>query len=89
MPGFSLAECETAYGDEIDMAMRWKSGADLTALAGKPVVLCGWEDNVGKRLPAAVEGNAGKRHLAAWNGTRTKRLEAASPHVPCRRRNDC
>ena len=39
MPGFSLAECETAYGDEIDMAMRWKSGADLTALAGKPVVL--------------------------------------------------
>ena len=65
MPGFSLAECETAYGDEIDMAMRWKSGADLTALAGKPVVLCGWEDNVGKRLPAALEGNAGKRHLAA------------------------
>ncbi len=27
--------------------------------------ICGWEDNVGKRLPAALEGNAGKRHLAA------------------------
>ena len=39
IPGFTLAECEAAYGDEIDLAMKWKGGTDVSALAGKPVTL--------------------------------------------------
>ncbi len=37
--GFSLSESEVSYGDEIDLEMRWRGGSDLTALAGKPIVL--------------------------------------------------
>ena len=34
-----MTEAKEMYGDEIDLAMAWKSGSDLTALAGKPIVL--------------------------------------------------
>ena len=39
VPGFSLAECEEVYGDGIELAMKWKGHGDLSALAGKPVIL--------------------------------------------------
>ena len=39
IPGFSLAESEEAYGDEIELEMKWKGGNDLSSLAGKPVIL--------------------------------------------------
>ena len=39
LPGFSLADCEEVFGDGIELAMKWKGGDDLAALAGKPVVL--------------------------------------------------
>ena len=39
IPGFTLAESKEAYGDEIDLAMAWKDGADVSALAGKPITL--------------------------------------------------
>ena len=38
IPGFTLAESETIFGDEFDHAVKWKGGA-LTALVGKPVRL--------------------------------------------------
>ena len=37
--GFALADAKEGYGDELDLAMAWKSGTDVTALAGKPIVL--------------------------------------------------
>ena len=39
VPGFSLAESVEAYGDGIELAMKWKGGGDLSALAGEAVVL--------------------------------------------------
>ena len=39
VPGFSLAESKENYGDGIELAMEWKGGNDLKALAGKPIVL--------------------------------------------------
>ena len=39
IPGFTLADAKEVYGDEIDLAMAWKSGADVSALAGKPITL--------------------------------------------------
>ncbi|MBO7687107.1 MAG: hypothetical protein J6V72_12020, partial [Kiritimatiellae bacterium] len=39
IPGFTLAEAKEVYGDEIDLAMAWKGGADVKALASKPVTL--------------------------------------------------
>ena len=36
IPGFTLADCEVAYGDEIERAMKWKGG-DLKSLAGQSV----------------------------------------------------
>jgi hypothetical protein len=39
VPGFSLADCQPLYGDEIEMPVVWKNGADVSLLAGKPVVL--------------------------------------------------
>jgi len=38
-PGFSLAEAKDLYGDEIAEAYSWKSGRDVSALAGRPVRL--------------------------------------------------
>ena len=38
-PGFAMADAKEVYGDEIDLAMDWKSGSDVTALAGRPIVL--------------------------------------------------
>jgi hypothetical protein len=35
--GFSLDDSPELYGDEIDRVVEWKGGADLGALAGKPV----------------------------------------------------
>lgn len=38
-PGFALADMPELYGDELEAAAAWKSGADLSALAGKTVRL--------------------------------------------------
>jgi hypothetical protein len=38
IPGFTLADCEVAYGDAIERPMKWKGG-DLKTLAGQPVQL--------------------------------------------------
>lgn len=37
--GFNLAESEEIFGDEIERVATWKDGADLSALAGRPVRL--------------------------------------------------
>ena len=39
IPGFSLEEAETTFGDEIERTAWWKSGSDVGRLAGKPVRL--------------------------------------------------
>jgi hypothetical protein len=39
MPGFALADCPEIIGDRLDHSVTWKSGADLSALAGQPVRL--------------------------------------------------
>ena len=39
VPGFTLTESKEMYGDEIDLVMAWKSGSDVKALAGKPIIL--------------------------------------------------
>lgn len=39
IPGFSLADMPELYGDELEAAAAWKSGSDLSSLAGKPVRL--------------------------------------------------
>ncbi len=39
LPGFALADCKTLYGDGIELPLVWKNGADLKALAGRPVSL--------------------------------------------------
>ena len=38
IPGFTLAEAETIYGDSLERVVRWK-GPDLGSLAGKPIRL--------------------------------------------------
>ena len=37
--GYSLEESKVIYGDEIDLAMMWKTKSDVSQLAGKPVIL--------------------------------------------------
>jgi hypothetical protein len=37
--GFTLAECPEIIGDEIERVVRWKSGSDVSRLAGKPIRL--------------------------------------------------
>jgi hypothetical protein len=37
LPGFALADAPDLYGDALEQAAPWKDGADLGALAGKPV----------------------------------------------------
>ena len=39
LDGLSLAECPEHYGDEIDRVVTWKTGVDISRLAGKPVRL--------------------------------------------------
>ena len=39
LPGFALGDAKDVFGDEIDLAMAWKGGTDVTALAGRPIVL--------------------------------------------------
>ncbi len=39
IPGFSLADSVETIGNEIDRVARWKGGADLSALAGRPIRL--------------------------------------------------
>lgn len=35
--GFALEDCQALKGDAIGMEARWKDGADLSSLAGKPI----------------------------------------------------
>ena len=37
--GFSVEDCVMQIGNEIDRRVTWKSGSDVSALAGKPVRL--------------------------------------------------
>jgi len=37
LPGFEMSACVPVIGDEIERIVSWKSGTDLSALAGKPV----------------------------------------------------
>ena len=39
VPGFALADSVETIGNEIDRVVRWDSGSDVSALAGKPVRL--------------------------------------------------
>ncbi|MBI3462461.1 MAG: hypothetical protein HY000_05285 [Planctomycetes bacterium] len=39
LPGFALADCPEIYGDEIEGIVGWKSGSDVSSLAGKPLRL--------------------------------------------------
>jgi hypothetical protein len=39
LSGFALAEMSPLFGDELETVMRWKTGALLPALNGKPVRL--------------------------------------------------
>ena len=39
IPGFSVEDCVMQIGNEIDRRVSWKSGRDVSALAGKPVRL--------------------------------------------------
>lgn len=38
-PGFSLADSEVLFGNEIAHTVRWRGGSDVSALAGQPVRL--------------------------------------------------
>jgi len=39
IPGFAAADCVETIGNEIDRTVRWKSGSDVSSLAGKVVRL--------------------------------------------------
>lgn len=39
LPGYSLGDCAPLVGDRIEFPVAWKSGADVSALAGRPVRL--------------------------------------------------
>ena len=39
VPGFSLNECVTLYGDGLELPVAWKGGSDVNRLAGQPVTL--------------------------------------------------
>ena len=39
IPGFSVEDCVTQIGNELDRKVTWKSGTDVSTLAGKPVRL--------------------------------------------------
>ena len=38
-PGFRLKDCEETFGDSLDRVVNWKSGSDVSGLAGKSVRL--------------------------------------------------
>lgn len=40
LPGFTLADCHLQYGDQLDRIVSWKTGADVSQFAGRPVRLC-------------------------------------------------
>ena len=37
IPGFTLSDCKPLTGDEVSQTVEWKSGSDVSGLAGKPV----------------------------------------------------
>jgi hypothetical protein len=39
LPGFALADCPELYGDQIEQAVAWVGGSDVSHLAGQPVRL--------------------------------------------------
>jgi len=39
IPGFTLADCDETFGDDLKRPVVWKKGADVSQLAGKPVRL--------------------------------------------------
>jgi len=39
LPAYALDDCEPIYGDHIARVVKWKSGTDVSPLAGKPVKL--------------------------------------------------
>jgi len=39
IPGWTMEDSEELFGDTLDRAARWKTGTDVSALAGKPVRL--------------------------------------------------
>jgi hypothetical protein len=39
LPGFSLADCPEVFGDSLERPVLWKSGTDVSALAGRPIRL--------------------------------------------------
>ena len=39
IPGFTLADCNDQFGDELERVVSWKGGADVGSLAGKTVQL--------------------------------------------------
>lgn len=39
IPGFSLADCDPIYGDDLARQVSWQGHADVTRIAGKPVRL--------------------------------------------------
>lgn len=39
LSGFALTDCPTIYGDELERAVRWSGGSDLSTLSRKPVIL--------------------------------------------------
>ena len=39
LPGFSLDDCHALIGDKIEQSMNWKSGSDVSSLAGRTVRL--------------------------------------------------
>ena len=39
LSGYALADCPEMYGDQIEQAVQWASGSDVSHLAGQPVRL--------------------------------------------------
>src|SRR5207253_4154910 len=39
LPGYTLADMNMLYGDELDAVVKWKSKQDLSELVGKPAIL--------------------------------------------------
>ena len=39
LPGFGLDDCPPIFGDSIERTVTWKSGGDVSGLAGRPVRL--------------------------------------------------
>lgn len=39
LPGFGLDDCKPVFGDQVERVVRWDSGGELAALAGKPTRL--------------------------------------------------